>query len=64
MKIGHLTFGTPEYVRMTKMAEREAFEKDATEAWDKWDAMVEDSPTISEKEALYKILEDVERLNY
>ena len=64
MKIGHLTFGTPEYVRVTKMAEREAFEKDATEAWDKWDAMVEDSPTISEKDALHKILEDVERLNY
>lgn len=24
MKIGHLTFGTPEYVRVTKMAERRA----------------------------------------
>ncbi|MGM0815352.1 MAG: hypothetical protein ACQEUO_07490 [Bacillota bacterium] len=64
MKIGHLTFGTPEYVRVTKMAERDAFEKDATEAWDKWDAMVEDSPTISEKDTLNKILEDIERLNY
>ncbi|MCY7439385.1 hypothetical protein [Bacillus altitudinis] len=64
MKIGHLTFGTPEYVRVTKLAERDAFEKDATEAWDKWDSMVEDSPTISEKDTLYKILEDIERLNY
>ncbi|WP_366560646.1 hypothetical protein AB0R69_19975 (plasmid) [Bacillus pumilus] len=64
MKIDHLTFGTPEYVRVTRMAEREAFEKDAAEAWDKRDEMVEDSPTISEKEALYKIIEDVERLNY
>ncbi|WP_433917439.1 hypothetical protein [Bacillus altitudinis] len=49
---------------MTKLAERDAFEKDATEAWDKWDSMVEDSPTISEKDTLYKILEDIERLNY
>ncbi|WP_226568200.1 hypothetical protein [Bacillus stratosphericus] len=64
MRIGHLTFGTPEYVRVTKLAEREADEKAATQAWDKWDAMIEDNPTMSERASLYKILEDIESLLY
>lgn len=50
MKIGHLTFGTPEYVRVTKMAEREEVEKAAIKAWDEWYTMIENDPTPAERE--------------
>lgn len=64
MKIGHLTFGTPEYVRVTKLAEREGVEKAAMKAWDEWYTLIENEPTPDERDSLYKILEEIESLLY
>ncbi|MFP3840290.1 hypothetical protein U5N22_08540 [Bacillus safensis] len=63
MKIGHLTFGTPEYVRVTKMAEREGEEKAEMEANDKWFTLLEYA-TPTERDSLFKILEEIESLLY
>lgn len=60
MKIGHLTFGTPEYVRVTKMAERDAKESDAMQAWDDWFYDLGDKLTLAERSTLENIHEEIE----
>ncbi|WP_342468219.1 hypothetical protein NSS78_16400 [Bacillus sp. FSL W8-0920] len=64
MKIGHLTFGTPEYVRVTKMAERDAKESDAIQAWDEWFYGLGDRLTTAERSILGTIHEEIESKLY
>lgn len=64
MKIGHLTFGTPEYVRVTKMAERDAEESDAIQAWDDWFYGLGGTLTLAERTTLEAIHEQIESKLY
>ncbi|MEB9770442.1 hypothetical protein P4K44_33640 [Bacillus cereus] len=62
MKIGHLTFGTPEYVRVTKMAEREASNLEALQQCKGLLSGIEGQLTLQGRFALDAIIEDIDNL--